>query len=1141
MASIARAQGVPLSCIGPSELPSTSGGRVVQLGPTRLLIAGDDTVAIFDASALKKVEEIEWPDEIIAVLGRPTGALIISKKKIVEVNSSGIQTQLFSFEEAPEDGNSNEFGSDVALFLKHQTLLVQIAGVSRLLRLSDRKQLDLGNAMINDFFLPSEIEAQNRDILTFIRNGSSYLVDIERMKILEMPTGTKLVQTATLVLDKIIVQFSSDNGSNIAIFDRVSGAVTTIASPPVVLDPIFGVMDDDQIAYGPSAELLTSLNVISLKNKTVTPSLGNYGRIGRTEGGQYWYLLFGNGIFVWNSALNNLERLNGLPIKGIMAAQPIENGRILVTTQTGLFVADLKSKMGTRVSRDPSITVIQRGDSGRWIIASSSQILAFDSNNDSAVALPHQAGNVSFVGMATRDVGFAATEKGVLRFDIAQRQLDAFLDENEFRNPFSRAEVAFADEHVFLTPKPKGRGQIINVFESGSFKHLELPSSFRGRQIGRIANGRYFISDNDDLFIFDPKQMTLDHLKDRAIAGANLISIGPTRYVIEDDGKIEEVVFRVPLEEKVFFNKTNIERLPPQEVPVEIRYRFKHPCVGGLSTFRPILRIFRSTREESQETPLNFSRFKDDKGDWISATANAEFHAPGLWKVEVVATVDGQEAVLASDEVTISFSWWDVLTKWWKTALSVLACLYVVSFIALFVLAHYRSWALRILTDPVWAKIAIWPFFALRHLAFAQQWVFAPYFENVRQCKKSDTLAYLPVLATNTRGEEKDASELIGELASHRLVWLHGGPGMGKSLIFRKWLRRYFVENEDLSSAIKSHGYILIPVLVREYSDLPEKPDQRSDWFIEVVRRQLASYDMRIEDTALLRAMLSSGRFALALDGLNEADRDGALAEFVAAYPRVKIITTCQSLPPPGFDLWSLPKTIQDLTQGLLRLWLKDGERVYVQLKGLGSTDYLISGYDVRLVADLALRAPSTLGVIRSRIDLYEAVLELATNDAGEKMDLAPLKRIAWQMLIDGRRHLSPSDCQTVGDKSIEQLTADGVRILRQLADRYEFRHDQMRSFLASLQLVRETPSVEAVIRQLEGSAVWQCTRRDQEELWSFVADLIEKDDLSTLWRAMLTDPMRAWAQTALLARATREEIASTAVTQSTGNNTVPA
>ena len=104
-------------------------------------------------------------------------------------------------------------------------------------------------------------------------------------------------------------------------------------------------------------------------------------------------------------------------------------------------------------------------------------------------------------------------------------------------------------------------------------------------------------------------------------------------------------------------------------------------------------------------------------------------------------------------------------------------------------------------------------------------------------------------------------------------------------------------------------------------------------------------------------------------------------------------------------------------------------------------------------------------------------------------------------MVTQRRRRIVPDDQKLLGAGVLTPLAEEGVRIVRPCGAEYEFRHDQMRAFLAALWLVDEMPTLPALQKAAESGGAFGLNRRDQEELWSFVAPLLgSDDDVQGLW-----------------------------------------
>jgi len=271
---------------------------------------------------------------------------------------------------------------------------------------------------------------------------------------------------------------------------------------------------------------------------------------------------------------------------------------------------------------------------------------------------------------------------------------------------------------------------------------------------------------------------------------------------------------------------------------------------------------------------------------------------------------------------------------------------------------------------------------------------------------------------------------------------------------------------------------------------------------IEAVRRRFEEFGLGGLDHATVRAMLKAGHIAIAFDGMNEADRDGALDAFAQQFRQVRLLVTSQT-GHAGWELWRLPADVAQLREGLLGLWLgaEQGAELNRRIvdEGLGET--IVSGYDLRLVADLAGGNPAEAYLPGDRMALYRAILAGAMDATGAPMRLEGVKGLAWTMMTERRREITDADVARLGDAVLKALAGDGVRILRRVGKLHEFRHDQMRAFLAALWLTEELPHVGAMQEAMGKANSFMLPRRDQEEVWGFLAALIvAEDDVKAMW-----------------------------------------
>lgn len=447
----------------------------------------------------------------------------------------------------------------------------------------------------------------------------------------------------------------------------------------------------------------------------------------------------------------------------------------------------------------------------------------------------------------------------------------------------------------------------------------------------------------------------------------------------------------------------------------------------------------------------------------------------------------------------------------WPSVAGGFAAIYAMAFAALLALSHRSTRAFRILTDSVWAKFLTWPFFLLRHVPCVQRWVLEPWFQEVRRGLRRD-VPFLDPPAMGVKGQAELASTLLPRLKDQRRLWLQGRSGMGKSSVFAAWERAYFADPETLSAAAARLGFILIMAPVRHYAGLPMDPNRPEAWVVEVVRQRFERFGLGELDAALVRAMLRAGHIAIALDGMNEAERDPALMAFARQFPMVPLLVTSQTQAPEGWESWQLPRDVADLRSGLLKLWLgaERGELLDRRIQDEGLAESIVSGYDLVLVKDLAEHDPAGAVLPRDRTTLYRAMLNRVRDVAGEPLRPDPLRELAWNMVLKRRREISREDAAPLGAQALASLTREGVRVLRQVGSLWEFRHDQMRAFLAASWLAEDLPGAAAIQDVMTKSDVFTLARREQQDVWRFLSALLtEEGDLKALWLFAGDEPDR--------------------------------
>jgi hypothetical protein len=230
----------------------------------------------------------------------------------------------------------------------------------------------------------------------------------------------------------------------------------------------------------------------------------------------------------------------------------------------------------------------------------------------------------------------------------------------------------------------------------------------------------------------------------------------------------------------------------------------------------------------------------------------------------------------------------------------------------------------------------------------------------------------------------------------------------------------------------------------------------------------------------------------------------------------VRLLVTSQATPrslrgDELWDVWELPTDVGELRDGLLALWLgaEKGSTLSRRIEAQGLSRTVVSGYDLRLLADLAGADPARASLPTDRVALYRAMLARTSGPDGQPLRLDGLEQLAWAMVTQRRRRIVSEDEKGLGAGTLQALEKAGLGIVRSIGAEHEFRHDQMRSFLAALWLVEETPTMPALQKTATDAGAFGLNRRDQEELWGFVAPLLTSTaDLEALWHFANDDPI---------------------------------
>src|SRR5262249_29478894 len=265
---------------------------------------------------------------------------------------------------------------------------------------------------------------------------------------------------------------------------------------------------------------------------------------------------------------------------------------------------------------------------------------------------------------------------------------------------------------------------------------------------------------------------------------------------------------------------SEIRRIRPGQGPTETKWTLRR-CAQVADKLGLRILVSRSDAGGHDEKPLSRPMIPVETKDGLAKlTSTISFPTKGKWKLQAVAAATGSDIPVGAPVfVQVDESLLDPLERQWKWLSAVAGFIYVASFGVLFVFAHTNERAFRILSDPVWSKIGVWPFFLLRQVPAAQLWVLEPCFQAIRKTIPGDR-PFLDVPVQGPNESRAEATTLLTKLQSDPRLWLQGGAGMGKSAVFAAWERDYYAA-PTLSSAVHKHGFVLIMLRVRQFAMLP--------------------------------------------------------------------------------------------------------------------------------------------------------------------------------------------------------------------------------------------------------------------------------------------------------------------------------
>jgi hypothetical protein len=832
------------------------------------------------------------------------------------------------------------------------------------------------------------------------------------------------------------------------------------------------------------------------------------------------------GLFVARAVdgLVEIERVSGVDKTGSIYSLP--GAGMLFPTGDGWFLARAESNRvsavrvagmekvpGWPVVKIPGVGVMIWDPPGRWIVARAANGLAIvetASGNDIGQAHDTRPLPAPLSGLligAEEGLFVARLEQGRTKIEAATGAVTGPV--LQFAGPpGSETVIRAANGYFVATITDKG----------ASLESLGIEIA-EGASLLDFPGGGVLIKNSDSLFLVHLVNGAADiKLVARVDHGSfeELIDLPETGAVIfsndDNNKRLYVAVSTSPLSEAKF-DIANRKSLDGSAIDLkrEISLRVtisKHACAAVAD--RLDLKVVVTPPRERARAPMET---KFVPGEIADLSFPLLIDKVGEWKFELRSTFGGIERPMGEAQyLTFTGETW--LERWWKILASLVAGVLVVANLALFLLARRSAWAWRLATDDTWGtgvlRVAT---LLLSHFPKAQLWILDLYFQRVRT-KLKEPRPFLPVPLTGPDGSLRPSSDVIVPPWSERRLWLQGSSGMGKTTLFRNITESHFRAHETAFAAYAKWGCIVVAFPARDFAGSGEDKDDPT-WVIDAVRATLSSTGLTFSSDTLLSRFLESGTLGIAIDGLNEVDRTRAVAAFSRRFSGAPMLVTSQQIADDRFIRWRLPADIRAFTLELFKLYLPpdQAETLFQRINASGLKDAIRSGYDVRLIIDLARVNPARTPLPANRMGLYAAVIETGWPDGTEearKEQQSSTMAAAWRMVSERKPNEDMRRLRPRADLPADLLEAladapekenKPVRLLRRAGgDAFEFVHDQMHAYLAARWFAQDGLSPVELERMVSDSTIWTQSPDARWTLWNFAAALLDDQRLTALW-----------------------------------------
>jgi hypothetical protein len=547
----------------------------------------------------------------------------------------------------------------------------------------------------------------------------------------------------------------------------------------------------------------------------------------------------------------------------------------------------------------------------------------------------------------------------------------------------------------------------------------------------------------------------------------------------------------------------------------------RHACAPLLDVVYGRLKVSPPGREPMMLAPTRVNI----KGDSAELFVPTRIDTEGDWKFEVALLSENGARRFGQPEmlrIKRPATWREILQEWgWWLGLGLTLMLASLN-ATLFISARYSPVALRAATGDAlstWVLrgatqlLSFWP--------YAQLWILDAFFQRRRQ-ETGTPQPFLPLPLRGPHGATLLSSVAVAPPWTRKRLWIQGKSGMGKTALFKEVTASHFRESETSFDAYAKWQCIVVALSARDFAT-GQADASEPTWVLTSVRATLSKAGFTFDDDKLFVRIMRSGIIAVAIDGLHEAGQSNAVDAFARAFSFTPMLVTSQEQGSDLFEVWKLPDDMQGFTKELLTLHVGEGAAQIIEARlrstGLGSA--IRSGYDVRLVGDIARASPENAPLPSNRLALYELVLKVGWPDAHadllrEQMDRT--SAAAWRLVSERKPHEDKRRMRPDVDLPSDLLNAladaperdrKPVRLVRRVGGAFEFVHDQMHAYLAARWFALSGFTTGELIQMVKTSTIWMHSKTERQMLWSFVAPLLADEPLVELWS--LVDEQDEW------------------------------